>query len=69
MKKEYNFSKGVRGKFLRERKVQKTMRLDRDVLEFYQKMAQKNGMPYQSLINLVLKKFLAEKLILQIKPA
>ena len=69
MKKEYDFSQGVRGKFFRERKIQKTLRLDKDVLEFYQKMAKKNGMPYQSLINLVLKKFWAEKLTLQIKPA
>lgn len=61
MKKEYNFSKGVRGKFYRPNKVQKTIRLDKDVLNFYQKMAKENGIPYQTLINLTLKKFMAEK--------
>jgi uncharacterized protein (DUF4415 family) len=61
MKKEYNFSKGVRGKFYRPKKVQKTIRLDADVLEYYQKLAAKNGIPYQTLINLTLKKFVAEK--------
>ena len=60
MKKEYNFSKGVRGKFYRPKKVQKTIRLDQDVLEYYQRLAQKSGIPYQTLINLTLKKFLAE---------
>lgn len=60
MKKEYNFSKGVRGKFYRPNKVQKTIRLDGDVLNFYQKMAHKYGIPYQTLINLILKKFAAE---------
>lgn len=60
MKKEYNFSKGVRGKFYRPKKVQKTLRLDKDVLSYYQKIAQHYGIPYQTLINLTLKKFAAE---------
>ncbi|MCP5463867.1 MAG: BrnA antitoxin family protein [Deltaproteobacteria bacterium] len=61
MKKEYDFSKGVRGKFYRPKKVQKTIRLDEDILTFYQKMADEHGIPYQTLINLTLRKFLAEK--------
>lgn len=68
MKKEYNFSKGVRGKFHRQAKVQKTIRLDRDILEFFQKMAVQNGIPYQTLINLTLKKFAAEGGEITIKP-
>ena len=60
MRKEYNFSKGVRGKFYRPQKVQKTIRLDKDILEFYKRMAMANGIPYQTLINLTLKKFAAE---------
>lgn len=60
MKKEYDFSKGVRGKFYRAAKVQKTLRLDSDVLEYFQKMANTNGIPYQTLINLTLRKFAAE---------
>lgn len=60
MKKEYDFSKGVRGKFYRPRKVQKTLRLDKDILDYYQRMADQNGIPYQTLINLTLKKFAAE---------
>ena len=68
MKKEYNFSKGVRGKFYRATKVQKTLRLDKDILEFFQKMAEHNGIPYQTLINLTLKKFAAEEGQITIKP-
>lgn len=60
MKKEYDFSKGVRGKFYRPNKVQKTLRLDQDIIHYYKKMAQKHGIPYQTLINLTLKKFVAE---------
>ncbi|MBI2339493.1 MAG: BrnA antitoxin family protein [Deltaproteobacteria bacterium] len=61
MKKEYDFSKSVRGKFYRPKKVQKTIRLDKEVIGYYQKMARKNGIPYQTIINLTLKKFMAEK--------
>lgn len=68
MKKEYNFAKGVRGKFYRPRKVQKTIRLDKDILDYYQKMARENGIPYQTLINLTLKKFAAEGAGLVIRP-
>jgi predicted DNA binding CopG/RHH family protein len=35
--------------------------LDQDVLHFYQNLANQHGIPYQTLINLVLKKFLAEQ--------
>lgn len=68
MKKEYNFAKGVRGKFYRPKKVQKTVRLDKDVLEYYQKMALENGIPYQTLINLTLRKFAAEEGEIIIRP-
>ncbi|MDO8520451.1 MAG: BrnA antitoxin family protein [Deltaproteobacteria bacterium] len=68
MKKEYDFSKGIRGKFYRPNKVQKTIRLDKDVLDFYQNMAKQNGIPYQTLINLTLKKFSAEHGTIVIKP-
>ena len=60
MKKEYNFKGGVRGKFYRKKKVQKTLRLDADVLAFYKELAEKEGIPYQTLINLTLKKFAGE---------
>lgn len=68
MKKDYNFSKGVRGKFYRPKKVQKTLRLDKAVLDFYQHMAQENGIPYQTLINLTLKKFAAERDSIVLRP-
>lgn len=67
MKKEYDFSAGVRGKFYRASKVQKTIRLDRDILEYFQKMSEKNGIPYQTLINLTLRKFAAERQSLVIR--
>ena len=67
MKKEYSFAKGVRGKFYRPNKVQKTIRIDQDILNYYQKMSRQSGIPYQTLINLTLKKFAAEEAELVIK--
>jgi len=69
MRKEYSFKNGLRGKFSKPNKVQKTLRIDFDVLEFYKKMGAKEGIPYQSLINLTLRKFAAEGGILTISPA
>lgn len=61
MKKEYNFSKGVRGKFYRPKKVQRTIRLDKDIWEYFEEMAASEGIPYQTLINLALRKFAVEE--------
>lgn len=66
MKKEYSFSKGVRGKFYREKKVQKTLRLDKDVLNYYISLSKKERIPYQTLINLTLRKFAVEGGVLAI---
>ena len=60
MKREYDFSKGERGKFYRPNKVQRTLRLDADVLKFFEDMAGHAGIPYQTLINLTLRKFANE---------
>lgn len=57
MRKEYSFKKGVRGRFYRPNKVQKTIRLDPDVLDFYVELAKTEGIPYQTLIGLTLRKF------------
>ena len=60
MRKEYDFSKGVRGKYYRKNKIQKTLRLDADVLVFFQELSAAVGIPYQTLINLSLRKFAVE---------
>ena len=55
MKQEYNFSKGVRGKFFRPTKVQKTIRLDQDIIEYFQDLAKQKKTGYQTLINSTLR--------------
>lgn len=51
MKKEYDFSAGELGKFYRENKVQKTLRLDADILKHFQALSARKRIPYQTLIN------------------
>jgi BrnA antitoxin of type II toxin-antitoxin system len=55
MKKEYDFSGGVRGKFFRENKVQKTLRLDADILDYFQPLSSRKHVPYQTLIKSALR--------------
>lgn len=60
MKRGYDFSSAERGRFHRPRRVRRTLRLDEDVLKYFQTMAMKARIPYQTLINLTLRKFAVE---------
>jgi uncharacterized protein (DUF4415 family) len=51
MKKEYDFSNAEQGKFYRPNKVQKTIRLDSDIIEYFQHLADQRKIGYQTLIN------------------
>ena len=62
MKKEYDLSKMKSRKNPYASKLKKsvTMRLSEDVIEYFKKMSEKSGIPYQSLINLYLRDSLAQ---------
>lgn len=55
MKKEYDFSKGkVRKKSVlnaKEAKIQTSIRIDADIFTWLQEEADKNHIPYQTLLN------------------
>ncbi|WP_422409227.1 MULTISPECIES: CopG family antitoxin [unclassified Endozoicomonas] len=57
MKDEYDFSKmkALRNPYASKLKKSVTMRFSEDVIEYFKKMAEETGVPYQSLINLYLK--------------
>lgn len=59
LKKEYDFSKGIRGRFYKPRKVSTTIRLDDDILLSFKKLAGEKKLPYQSLLNSALREYLA----------
>ena len=55
MPTEANFSRGIRGRFYRPKKISTTMRLDDDVLTFFRRIASEKKTGYQSLVNEILR--------------
>lgn len=54
MRKEYDFSKGTKNPYAKLLKKQITINISTDVLEYFQKMSDETGLPYQTLINFYL---------------
>ena len=52
MRKEYDFSKSVKNPYAKHLKKQVTLRLGIDVIDYFKKLAEETGVPYQNLINL-----------------
>ena len=59
MRKEYDFSKLRRAepRYLKRLKEAVTMRLDPQVIVYFKQLASKKDIPYQSLINYVLRDY------------
>lgn len=64
MKKEYDFSKAKihKGPIVptRGNKIQKTFRLDQDVFEWLIREGKRRGIPYQTLMNSLLKQVITQ---------
>ena len=56
LKDDYDFSDGIRGRFYTPRKVPTTLRLDNDIILYFKKLASEKKVPYQTLINALLRK-------------
>lgn len=56
MKKEYDLSKmkSRRNPYAKKFKKQVTLSIGPDIVEYFKKMSEETGIPYQSLINLYL---------------
>ena len=55
MRKEYDFSKSRKNPYAKQLKRQITIRLDTVAVDYFKQMGAELGMPYQNLINLVLR--------------
>jgi len=57
MREHYDFAKmkGRKNPYTKYLKQPVTMRLDRDTVKYFKGLAEKTGVPYQSLINLYLR--------------
>ncbi|WP_324170850.1 BrnA antitoxin family protein [Sulfurimonas sp.] len=56
MKDEYDFSDSIRGRFYEPKKIPVSLRLDNDIVLFFKKLASEKKVPYQTLINALLRK-------------
>jgi uncharacterized protein (DUF4415 family) len=65
MKAEYDFSKGVRNPYIRKLKKQISIRIDVEIIEYYKKLSEETGIPYQNLMN----NYLADCASRKLKPA
>ncbi|MGA1864923.1 MAG: BrnA antitoxin family protein [bacterium] len=57
MKKEYDFlkMKGRKNPYAKKLKKQVTIRMGVDVIDYFKKLSEETGIPYQNLINLYLR--------------
>ncbi len=54
MRKEYDFFFFFKNPYVKHLKMQGTLRLGIDVIDYFKKLADETGVPYQNLINLYL---------------
>ena len=60
LRKEYDFSGGVRGRFYRPTKKTTTIRLDDDIILYFKKKAGEKKVGYQTLVNAALREYVEE---------
>jgi len=59
---EYDFSKGLRGRFYQPKKVSTSIRLDDDIVLYFKKRASEEKVGYQTLMNSVLRDFVLHRI-------
>jgi predicted DNA binding CopG/RHH family protein len=55
MRKQYDFSKSTANPYAKRLKQQITIRLERETIDYFKKLANQIDIPYQKLINLYLR--------------
>ena len=62
MKEEYDFTKAKKNPYAKKLRQQVTINLDSSVIDYFKEMADKKGVPYQTLINIFLNDCVDKKL-------
>ena len=65
MRKEYDFSKSRKNPYIRKLKKPIFIRIDPDTIDYFKKLAEETGIPYQNLMN----HYLADCAAKGLKPA
>ena len=58
---EYDFSKGIRGRFYNPKKVSTSIRLDDDIILYFKKKASEEKIGYQTLMNSALRDYIRHR--------
>lgn len=61
MRPQYDFTKGQKNPYAGKLKRQVTIRIDKLTIDYFKTLAQTNGIPYQTLINLYLRECAASE--------
>lgn len=61
MQPEYDFSRGVRGRFYSPKKISTSIRLDDDIVLFFKKKASEEKIGYQTLMNMALREYINQR--------
>ena len=51
MRDEYNFTNAVRNPYVKKEKIQITIRLNADTVDYFKDLSKQTNIPYQTLIN------------------
>jgi len=55
MRKQYDFSNSVKNPYTKKLKKQITIRIEKDILDYFKELSAETDLPYQKLINLFLR--------------
>jgi predicted DNA binding CopG/RHH family protein len=55
MKQEYDFSKSIKNPYAKKLKKQISIRIEKDTVEYFKKLASEIDIPYQNLMNMYLR--------------
>ncbi|MEA5618781.1 antitoxin [Cronbergia sp. UHCC 0137] len=61
MRENYDFSKSVKNPYSKQLKEQVTVDLEKDVIQYFEEIAQETGISYLNLINLYLRECMENK--------
>ena len=55
MKKKYNFSDSIKNPYIKKLKKQISIRIEKETVEYFKKLASEIDIPYQNLMNMYLR--------------
>ncbi|MDB9308798.1 antitoxin [Aphanizomenon sp. CS-733/32] len=61
MRENYDFSKSVKNPYSKQLKEQVTIDLEKDIIQYFEEIAQETGISYLNLINLYLRECMENK--------